>query len=119
MIDQLDPGAHTLEIIAGKCGAWDTTSIIFDIVSDISFLQNKSDLWVYPNPASDVLRIHLPTFIQHTQLSLIDSKGVAIDLSATQNGEISSIDCSIFPRGLYMLRITEEKTNYYLRVILK
>jgi hypothetical protein len=119
LVDALNEGAHTVEIFAGKCGVWDTTEIIFDIVSDIPILQNKSDLWVYPNPASDVLQINLPATIQHAQLSLIDSKGVTIELTTTQNGEITSIDCSILPRGLYLLRITQETNNCYLRVILK
>jgi Secretion system C-terminal sorting domain len=119
MVDQLDPGSHTLAIIAGKCGVWDTTSIYFDILSDVPLLQTKSDLWVYPNPAFDVLQIHMPATIQYAQLSLIDSKGVTIDFPATRSAETMTINCGNLPRGFYLLRISEGKTHHYHRVILQ
>ncbi|MFM2201999.1 MAG: hypothetical protein RL040_1199, partial [Bacteroidota bacterium] len=118
LLNTLNKGSHTIEIFAGKCGVWDTTSITFDILSNISTLHNTSDYWVYPNPASDILHIRMPMNSQHTRLSLIDSKGSTIELPIKTGAEITDFRCNHLPRGIYHLQITTGLNNYYQRVIL-
>lgn len=119
LVDALNEGAHTVEIFAGKCGVWDTTAIAFEILSNISALQNSSDCWVYPNPTSDLVNVRTTRSIEQSRLSLIDSKGQAIQLNGTRGEGVTTIDCSHLPRGIYVLHIMEGKNYYYRRVILE
>jgi hypothetical protein len=71
-------------------------------------LNSKSLLNIYPNPTSDIININLSNLTEKGNLVIYNQYGASIynkNISAQQ--EIK-IDVSNFPKGLFLIQITEE-----------
>lgn len=102
-IGPLEPGDHFVELYAGRCGVWDTTSVYFDFVfNSITSLEDK-ELSVFPNPASNHLSIQLPDKWNDVTLDVFTTQGKWIMSTPNTGRNLVSIDCTNFPKGSYTI----------------
>jgi hypothetical protein len=108
-VGTLLPGSHTIELIAGRCGMWDTTSVAFNIVVNAINNAAAEILSTYPNPASDQLTIDLTEKWNDALLEVYDFRGALI--SSTRNNGNSKVvlDCAHWPGGSYTFVVSEGK----------
>jgi hypothetical protein len=99
----LEPGDHIVELYAGSCGVWDTTSVYFDLVVNAIASIVELELSVFPNPASNQVRIELPNNWNDVTLDVFTTQGKW--MMSTQNAGRNqvSIDCTKFPKGSYTI----------------
>ena len=90
-----------------------TTSTLFEIAGGVGIDESYTvtHMEVYPNPANDVLNIKNNNFMQ-VDFELFDLHGKSIRTKEHLNqGEISKVDISTFPTGLYFVKYTDEFEN--------
>jgi Glycosyl hydrolase family 9/Secretion system C-terminal sorting domain/Cellulose binding domain len=82
----------------------------FDIVA--------SQLGAYPNPASNVLKINLPTSVQIKQIALIDVSGkVVLKKSIENNSANYNLDISTIPSGMYLVNFKSDDNAWSKKII--
>jgi hypothetical protein len=75
----------------------------FEAGSPIYVEQEENHTWsVYPNPASDMLRVNLPD-VNSNQIVLYDVSGKMIYNRQVSKDRVESIDVSSMPSGVYIL----------------
>jgi hypothetical protein len=106
-IGALEPGIHSIELIAGNCNVWDTTSLTFELIALTTHILEKSALSIYPNPALNELRINVPSYYSTVKLSIYDMRG-ALLRTIEQSGQQSVIiNCSAMQEGTYKIVMTD------------
>jgi hypothetical protein len=75
-----------------------------------------SGLSLYPNPASDIVKISLPNGIQDIQIEVFDNAGKQI---AMQLSPENTIDVSNIASGLYLITITSNDIKTTKKLIVK
>lgn len=76
-------------------------------------VQSKLNLKVYPNPATNSVSIQSLDLIDNGMLRVLDSSGRLIlkeEISALKN---HSIDCGKWPKGLYLITVSDEQNASY------
>jgi len=65
--------------------------------------------WIcYPNPVKEELNVQLPGTVAE-KFTVTDILGNVQDIPIVSSGEISRLDCSALPAGMYTLRISEKE----------
>ncbi len=75
------------------------------------------ELQVMPNPATDMLKIELPTIDGKQTLKLYDITGRVVYNNEYNNSGNVEVNVSEFKRGVYYLSL-ENQTNSYLKKII-
>lgn len=79
-------------------------------------IQSKiSNFPIYPNPANNILTIQTPQF-PIKNLKIFDTLGKEISISKNQiskNKNETQLNISSISSGIYLLRLTDEKGNFY------
>lgn len=97
-------GGYFIEYSPGHC----TINVGIDELSD------TQGIIVYPNPCSD--RFTIDNLIQNSILSVYDMQGQLLFKEIT-GGQKTDIDISGFVKGVYFLRLIDEKTNRVIKII--
>ncbi|MGE0079122.1 MAG: PKD domain-containing protein [Bacteroidales bacterium] len=71
---------------------------------------------VYPNPASDLINVHLPDGLENVTVELLSINGVKLSVIET-SGNLTPINVSALAKGIYILRITSANSNTIVRWI--
>ncbi|MGE0076220.1 MAG: MBG domain-containing protein [Bacteroidales bacterium] len=71
---------------------------------------------VYPNPASDLINVHLPDGLENVTVELLSINGVKLSVIET-SGNVTPINVSALTKGIYILRITSANSNRIVRWI--
>jgi hypothetical protein len=92
-------------------GFWNAATKI--TLSENSFLLDKLDVTVYPNPVQNILKITFETAVsQDYQLRLFDMTGKLLKTQKIQSGNIENqIKMSDLSKGAYLLNITQINSN--------
>jgi hypothetical protein len=106
-VGTLQPGSHTIELIAGRCGMWDTTSIAFNIAVNAINNATAEILSTYPNPASDQLTIDLTEKWNDVVLEIYDLRGVLIASTRNKGNRKVVLECAHWAEGTYTFVISE------------
>ncbi|WP_298520701.1 T9SS type A sorting domain-containing protein [uncultured Kordia sp.] len=75
-----------------------------------------SGLSLYPNPASDIVKIQLPNGIQDIEIEVFDNTGKVIDMQLSAD---NTIDVSNIASGLYLINITSNDIKTTKKLIVK
>jgi hypothetical protein len=78
----------------------------------------KNEISIYPNPASSILAIHQSSPSPNQQITITNILGEEI-YHQTNNSSQSSIDVSKWSRGVYILRIRNEKETIQRKIIVE
>lgn len=66
-----------------------------------------SQIELYPNPTSDVLRVSNPTQNSEVSLSILDASGT--EVRKINNAQTSQVDVSDLSKGVYFLQMSSDK----------
>jgi hypothetical protein len=95
-------GATTLT----NAGQYDIFLAKIGAVTGIHELKKSSDISVFPDPATDKITIETPA---KGRLSILNASGQELMIRQISEGN-SVIDISNLPRGVYFVRLTNDKT---------
>ncbi|MBK7035070.1 MAG: lamin tail domain-containing protein [Bacteroidetes bacterium] len=120
-----DGGGYTLQIVnvsnnindplnwmsacpEGSPGAAYETPCTTEIISE----QINGSLFVYPNPAQEIIYVVLPENINGATCIITDISGKQLYSTITENSETININLSEFNSGMYLLRIMGNNIQY-------
>ena len=109
LLNQIAPGNHIIELIAGNCGLWDTTTISFEMVVNSILPMKENDLSIYPNPANNQVWVEIPMEYQEVDIHIYDSRGKLIRTAQNFGKKQVSFDCSEISEGSYQVVVSEEQ----------
>lgn len=91
---------------------WDpTASVEEERVMDVGF---------YPNPVVGMLHVNLVSYSAQYRLDIVNMMGEKIKSLAVSGNGSSQVDCSTFPAGLYLIRISDEQSgSHYVSTFVK
>jgi hypothetical protein len=96
MITDNAPGCNSPEEIEVHC------------LTDIDEQRNENGITIIPNPSNDKITISSPAITGTSQLSIFNVSGEKILEMQLTNTE-TQIDISALPRGVYFVRVQDEK----------
>lgn len=79
--------------------------------------EEKDNFIVFPNPARHQLNIMLPIFLSEADIELIDLLGKVV--LTTRVSKKAKIDLADLSSGVYLLRISNKKTKYSTKIIVR
>ncbi len=83
---------------------------LFNVDGSLSVESNEdSSFKVFPNPTNTLLNIQIHTDLDYS-IQLFDINGKKLIRTKT-NGSLHRLDFSNYPKGVYLLHITEQNTN--------
>jgi len=76
---------------------------------------------IWPNPASDLVFVYLDNNQHQLRLQMINALGQVVRADLVQPGTTCEIDVSILPKGMYYIRIYDDKVYecYYRKLIVE
>jgi len=86
------------------------------VVTKLNENENDKDIFIYPNPASNLLVVELKKIIKPTTIELIDITGRLL-FSKEINYVSEQIDISQFASGAYYLTITNSTSKITKKII--
>lgn len=113
--------AYIKVIAINSCGGVPSDSLEVDVYTTVGFSENdKTDLNVkiIPNPNNGHFKVSISTIDQELQFALYSSDGLIIDHNTVQDSEIE-FDLTYLPKGLYLLRLYNNKTNHLEKIIIQ
>lgn len=119
-LDQLNPGKNYrisgIKITRTKpffseSGSFFLDNMLVYTSSDIHFIATSKAVNVYPNPASDILKIQSDTSVQRWTLYSLSGSCIA-------TGSETTIDTSNIPSGTYLLKIQTEGKEFCYPVLI-
>jgi hypothetical protein len=111
VIDQsiLKPGPNTLTIIMeNEKGCSSTEEFTVNLIDHER--PGKSELMVYPNPASEKLNVLIPEASNNPMISIFSLEGQLVESSQFDQTNSSSIEISNLKPGLYIIRAEYDGT---------
>jgi len=98
-----------------ECGTADTT-----VITNIESSKTKNDLLVFPNPASNVIKIdlHQPNTLQYSTVSIYSINGQLL-LQQPITDLKTKIDISNLAKGVYILKLKSDEGIVVERIVKK
>ncbi len=114
---------HTARVRAvNECGfaRWSVPHSFITTEETIVFSPDNKILEVYPNPASDQCSIKYPYHVQQRSINIYNSDGQLMrDIHKSNEANTDSIDISMLPAGLYILRVHTDDGEQFVVKLLK
>ncbi|MDZ7847677.1 MAG: PKD domain-containing protein [Owenweeksia sp.] len=63
---------------------------------------------LFPNPATNQVRVVLPTQLAKVEWQLLDLKGSVVKYGSTRNCQLLNLDVALLPPGIYLLSLNSE-----------
>lgn len=102
-------------------GVWSYASVVSFTktsgvgIGDIS--DAASAFTVFPNPASEKIVLQCPEDIKIDRIELMDVQGKVMQVQSSGDSAEKLIDLSMFPEGIYFIKITTGKDTVYKKVV--
>ena len=110
-------GTHYLYIrVKNEDNIWSTyISAPFNVDSSLTVEDlNSKDFKVFPNPTNTFLNIQINTDLEYT-VQVFDSSGKKLTQAIISHTH-QKLDFSAYPKGMYILQITEKQSNKNTRI---
>lgn len=110
-------GATTGKIIVEVgCGLVSTTN---DFV--VTFLRTNefthAELTVFPNPSSGMFNLQTNNGLENASVSVFDINGRVVYQTNSKNLKTELLDLTSVQNGIYMLKISNEKSQFFLKIV--
>jgi hypothetical protein len=113
-----EEGNYTVASTINGCISAPSNSVFFQFASvNISNLQEKVNVLLYPNPAKDNFTIVLENWNNKTQIKVFDIVGKLIFAENTSNGFLE-VNASNFAKGTYIVKIESENLSSVKKVLI-
>jgi Secretion system C-terminal sorting domain len=89
----------------------------YSVIISIDF-KNDGAALVYPNPARDLITIHLPSSPKASVLSFYDAQGkLVMKQRVESNTTVQQMDITKLAAGIYYVTVQQEKAVYVLKLL--
>ncbi|MFC2103964.1 kelch repeat-containing protein [Bacteroidota bacterium] len=122
IFDGLTPGDYTIEVSdENDCGPIVSNTITVGVVNEIEEILFSNSIKVYPNPTSNKLFIEINYESDQLKLEVLNIIGQTLFIKEVeQNGDSKvELDLSNYSKGVYFIRIYDEKYNYTRKVLVQ
>jgi hypothetical protein len=115
-------GAGTLKVYVnvtkGACSATsDTMSITFSICTGVVEYSNNSSIRLFPNPTTGMVNVEVNGIDGNAIMNVYSIQGQEV-FNKELNGNLKAeLDLSGLSKGIYLIKITNEKTNIVSKLI--
>jgi hypothetical protein len=108
-----------VEVHSGACIVSDTVVITFDPCAGIDMSSGFASYTVFPNPASGIVNISVTGVSGELSLDVFSVQGKSVYTGKVNAGTITQPDLSGLPKGIYLIRILNDKTSMTGRVVIE
>ena len=99
------------------CTGTDNVSVTFELCSFVSNENITSDIKIFPNPVNSMLQINVGRVLnEECLIELLDMQGRQLKSYFT-NHQLSSINMTGYPTGMYMIRIKGTGIQHVSRIV--
>ncbi len=98
------PGCNSQEEVEAAC------------LTTVEEIKTGNELTIIPNPSNDKITISSPAITGNTQLSIFNVSGEKVIERQLTDTE-TQIDISALPRGVYFVRVQDEKLIEIVKII--
>ncbi len=108
------PDGSKIGVRREKCDFFDSASFYTECTTSLTAgeIKNNSIFTIYPNPSNRIFHVESKTS-ENFKLSIYDSNGKKI----IDGENISNLDLSPFPSGIYNVLINQNKNNFQTKLI--
>jgi len=102
------------------CSNTDTIIITFDPCSGINEYNNNTSISLYPNPTSGITSVVINGF-SNAVINIYNMQGVSVfneNIKANNKSVSKQFDFSNLPKGLYLIRVSNENTSKLSKLII-
>ncbi|HRN40574.1 MAG TPA: T9SS type A sorting domain-containing protein, partial [Vicingus sp.] len=103
-------------VVLTKNGCSDSSACVNVVLTGISELVN-SFVKIYPNPTTTDFIIELANYLPRTQLSIVSVEGKTVYTNNTINTNKIIVNAADWSKGIYVVKITDEKNTQILKLI--
>ena len=101
------------------CSNNGTINITFVVCTGIDEYGNGASIAAYPNPSNGMINIAVNGLNSNAELTVFTLQGKAIISKTITNNSITSLDLTYLPKGAYIVRVNNEKTNIISKLIIQ
>lgn len=101
------------------CMNTDTIVITFQYCTGINENAGKTSVSVYPNPTNGYTNIRVNGLTGNAELSIFTMEGQSVYNEHISGNNVTGHDLSYLPKGVYIVRINNEKTNLITKLIIR
>ena len=101
------------------CSKSDTIVITFITCTGIDEYGNGASIAAYPNPSNGMINIAVNGLNSNAELTVFTLQGKAILSMIVKNNSITSLNLTYLPKGAYIIRVNNEKTNIISKLIIQ
>ncbi|NTW33844.1 MAG: T9SS type A sorting domain-containing protein, partial [Bacteroidetes bacterium] len=80
---------------------------------------NTSELKVYPNPSTGIVNIISNGFTTNANLNVYNLQGQSVYSETISGGSNNQINLSYLPKGVYMIKVSNNETNLISRLVIQ
>jgi len=112
------PSGKVVLRLYSKSGEYNLNWISFDNpnITGIENIKSESNLKIYPNPASEIVKIDFTSFSSR-RISLFDMRGNRL-VSFFSSAEHVSVNVEKYPAGTYLLNVFGKKMNETKKILI-
>lgn len=108
------PSEGSLRWGAGKVNAYKAVQLALQTIGNVEIAETEMDLLkVFPNPATDVVKLSFPFSLESREVQLLDQQGRITKLTV----ENQELDCSKLSAGTYILHVLYESRVYQKKIV--
>lgn len=109
-------GKYAVIVTEGSCT--DTSSCLYVDMLGIDEYNSQNNVLVYPNPNAGKFTVSLPSFTSMACKALVLNTMGKVVYETTLNAEISTLELTDLPPGVYVLKIVREEEIGSIRLII-
>lgn len=98
----------------------DAVGVMYQSTTSMHDLSDAIAVQVYPNPANGNVLIQNDSKGKIESIMVMNSSGqMMVSIAHIERGNLHTIDVSLLPAGMYLVRISNEKTSMTKKIIIK
>jgi hypothetical protein len=111
--------AYTVVVSDGSGSASATVTVNVKDCSGLNEYDNNTSVNIYPNPTCGMTTIEISGLHNIADLSICTLQGQLIFNKKINGNNVTSLDLSNLPKGIYIIRVNNEKTNLTSKLIVQ
>ena len=112
-------GSYTVQGSAGSCKSLMSDAQVIIVTGDNYFNAAGQGLYLYPNPAANILMVPLHQFEtdQEVKIDLTDLLGRNVESTKGTGGTVKEINVQSFPSGKYLVILQQSRQRVVVQFI--
>ncbi|MGD0710774.1 MAG: T9SS type A sorting domain-containing protein [Bacteroidales bacterium] len=110
---------YYVDVKKGACTASDTIYVTFSSCVGIVEYNGNASVQIYPNPSNGLTNVVVNGINGHALLNVYTLQGQLVYAINVNDNSKAELDLSSLSKGVYIIRITNEKTNIFSKLIIQ